>query len=170
MKKKSVYYRYLKEIVYGGSDGIVTTFAVVAGFNGANATIGELPYFIVLLFGLANLFGDAASMGIGNFLSQRAEDKKNKKKSNTRKSISTALATFMAFIIFGIIPLLPYIVHQQISTFYFSILATAIALVLLGILRGKIANEKIHKAVLEVLILGSVSSALAYFVGTLFTI
>jgi VIT family. len=47
---------YLEECVYGGNDGIVTTFAVVAGFSGAN--IGQhtinLSIVAVLLFGVAN--------------------------------------------------------------------------------------------------------------------
>ncbi|MGF1500624.1 MAG: VIT1/CCC1 transporter family protein [Paracoccaceae bacterium] len=64
----------LREIVYGGNDGIVTTFAVVAGFAGAGAgetvAIGSVA---VLLFGLANLFADATSMGLGAYLSGRAE-------------------------------------------------------------------------------------------------
>lgn len=66
---------YLKEIVYGGNDGIVTTFAVVAGFSGANlgGDISGYSFLTVLLFGLANLFADGASMGLGNFLSLRAE-------------------------------------------------------------------------------------------------
>lgn len=64
---------YLKEIVYGGNDGIVTTFAVVAGFAGAQAQISTLPVSAVLLFGFANLFADGVSMSLGNFLSGRAE-------------------------------------------------------------------------------------------------
>ena len=64
---------YLKEIVYGGTDGIVTTFAVVAGFAGAQNNNITLPAITVLLFGFANLFADAASMGLGNFLSTRSE-------------------------------------------------------------------------------------------------
>ncbi len=68
--------RYLKQIIYGGNDGIVTTFAVVAGFagagGGASATAGA-GIGVVLLFGLANLFGDAASMGLGDFISERSE-------------------------------------------------------------------------------------------------
>ena len=66
--------RYLKQIVYGGNDGIVTTFAVVAGFEGAGgADASPLAVGIVLLFGLANLFGDAASMGLGDYISERSE-------------------------------------------------------------------------------------------------
>ena len=67
---------YFKEVIYGGIDGIVTTFAVVAGFAGAALSSSEttqLSFAIVLLFGLANLFADAASMGLGNFLSVRSE-------------------------------------------------------------------------------------------------
>ena len=65
---------YLKQIVYGGNDGIVTTFSVVAGFAGFGAegaaTVGGIA---VLLFGLANLFADATAMGLGEFLSSLSE-------------------------------------------------------------------------------------------------
>jgi vacuolar iron transporter family protein len=74
--KRSPFSSYLKEIIYGGVDGIITTFAVVAGFSGAalggDATV-TLTSMVVLLFGLANLFADAVSMGLGNFLSIRSD-------------------------------------------------------------------------------------------------
>ena len=68
---------YIKELVYGGNDGIVTTFAVVAGFSGANLGDQALNISIVavILFGLANLFADGAAMGLGNYLSIRSEQK-----------------------------------------------------------------------------------------------
>lgn len=65
---------YLKQIVYGGNDGIVTTFAVVAGFAGAKAEgVVGLGALAILVFGLANLFADAVSMGLGEFLSDRSQ-------------------------------------------------------------------------------------------------
>jgi VIT1/CCC1 family predicted Fe2+/Mn2+ transporter len=65
---------YVSELVYGGNDGIVTTFAVVAGFTGANSgDVAQFTFLSVLLFGLANLFADGTSMGLGNFLSVRSE-------------------------------------------------------------------------------------------------
>ena len=68
---------YIKELVYGGTDGIVTTFAVVSGFSGASLFESHLnlSYLAVLLFGFANLFADGAAMGLGNILSLRSEKK-----------------------------------------------------------------------------------------------
>lgn len=67
--------QFLKQIVYGGNDGIVTTFAIVAGFAGASAEgVGHIGAVAVLVFGLANLFADAVSMGLGEFLSARAQN------------------------------------------------------------------------------------------------
>ena len=59
---------YLSEFVYGGIDGCVTTFAVVAGSAGAG-----LSTEIVLILGFANLVADGFSMSVGNFLSVKSE-------------------------------------------------------------------------------------------------
>ena len=59
---------YLGEFVYGGIDGNVTTFAVVAGAAGAH-----LESSIVLIMGFANLLADGFAMSIGAYLSSRSE-------------------------------------------------------------------------------------------------
>lgn len=59
---------YLKSAVYGGLDGIITTFAVVAGVAGASLSVG-----IILILGFANLLGDGISMAIGDYLSTKSE-------------------------------------------------------------------------------------------------
>jgi VIT1/CCC1 family predicted Fe2+/Mn2+ transporter len=61
-------HNYLRDFVYGGIDGAVTTFAVVAGTIGA-----DLPPRIVLILGAANLVADGFSMASSNFLGTRAE-------------------------------------------------------------------------------------------------
>lgn len=87
---------HLKELVYGGVDGIVTTFAVVAGFNGAqvDATVTTaLSTATVLLFGIANLFADGVSMSLGNFLSIRSEkDVYHQFESRERKELKENVA------------------------------------------------------------------------------
>ncbi len=65
--------QYIKSMVYGGLDGIVTTFAVVAGVAGASLSAG-----VVLIMGFANLVADGLSMAIGDFLSTKAEQEYNR--------------------------------------------------------------------------------------------
>jgi len=60
--------KYIGEMVYGGLDGIITTFAVVSGVAGAN-----LGANIIMILGLANLFADGFSMAVGSFLSTKSE-------------------------------------------------------------------------------------------------
>ncbi|MEX2054731.1 MAG: VIT1/CCC1 transporter family protein [Candidatus Andersenbacteria bacterium] len=64
----SAHGEHVGDFVFGGIDGVVTTFAVVAGVAGA-----DLSAAIVLVLGLANLLADGFAMGIGNFLSIRSE-------------------------------------------------------------------------------------------------
>lgn len=59
---------YIGDFVYGGIDGVITTFAVVAGVAGADLSAG-----IVLVLGIANMLADGFAMGVGNFLSIRAD-------------------------------------------------------------------------------------------------
>lgn len=59
---------YIGEFVYGGIDGIITTFAVVAGAEGASLGIS-----VVIILGVANLIADGFSMSVGNFFSTKTE-------------------------------------------------------------------------------------------------
>lgn len=60
----------LKAVVFGANDGIITTFAVVAGVTGAN-----LPSSTVIILGLANMIADGISMALGDYLGERSEQK-----------------------------------------------------------------------------------------------
>jgi len=78
LHKDSKYFQklqeYLREFVYGGIDGAVTTFAVVAGGFGADLDAG-----IIIILGFANLLADGFSMSVGAYLSAKS-DKENYKK------------------------------------------------------------------------------------------
>lgn len=72
---------FLPEFIYGGIDGAVTTFAVVAGVAGASLSSG-----VVLVLGFANLIADGFSMAISNYLSTKAENEyiEKERKRKTR--------------------------------------------------------------------------------------
>jgi vacuolar iron transporter family protein len=61
-------HNYLRDWIYGGIDGAVTTLAVVTGVAGA-----QLSTWVILALGFANLFADGFSMAASNYLGTRAE-------------------------------------------------------------------------------------------------
>lgn len=60
--------KYIGSMVYGGLDGIITTFAVVSGVAGA-----QLGTQVILILGIGNLLADGFSMGTGNYISKKSE-------------------------------------------------------------------------------------------------
>lgn len=59
---------YIGDVIFGANDGIVTTFAVIAGAAGAG-----LDNIVVVILGFANIVADGLSMGLGNYLSNKSE-------------------------------------------------------------------------------------------------
>ena len=59
---------YVRDWVYGGIDGAITTFAIVAGSMGAN-----LGARTAIILGVANLLADGLSMAAGNYSATKSE-------------------------------------------------------------------------------------------------
>ncbi|MCA0154126.1 VIT1/CCC1 transporter family protein [Winogradskyella vincentii] len=74
---------YLGEIVYGGIDGAVTTFAVVSGAVGAG-----LSNSVIIILGFANLLADGFAMSVGAYLSAKSvkDSQNNIENTNSRTS------------------------------------------------------------------------------------
>lgn len=157
----------IKPAVFGATDGIITTFAVVASVAGAG-----LSPSIVLIMGIANMLGDGVSMGLGDYLGERSERLvvKDKKKN---KVWQTGLVTFGAFVTAGVFPLLPYLLQAlgvlgvQDNQFVLSIISTMLTLFFVGSLRTVIIPRVWWKNGLEMLLVGSAAASVAYLFGYL---
>lgn len=170
MSLKRLERTYLPEFVYGGIDGSVTTFAVVAGAVGAALSPG-----IILILGFANLFADGFSMAISNYLSVKSQlslHKKNscKCKGFIKSPIKTGFATFFSFLIIGLIPLISFLsalVFPSLKTnqFFYSFILTGIAFIIVGAIKGIIVKKHFIRSSLETLIIGSLAAILAFLVG-----
>jgi VIT1/CCC1 family predicted Fe2+/Mn2+ transporter len=216
----SVKHNYVRDFIYGGIDGAVTTFAVVSGVQGA-----ELSPLIVLILGFANLIADGFSMAASNFLGTRAEldDYKRLEKieyrhiehfpegereeirqiytekgfageelekavelitsdkdrwvktmlteeyglpAEIRSPWKAALATLSAFIICGIIPLIPYLFGIK-NSFNISLALTSITFFLIGSVKSRWSTSSWLRSGLETFVVGTLASVLAYIVGVL---
>ncbi|RDZ66244.1 hypothetical protein C5B90_07845 [Haloferax sp. Atlit-12N] len=159
--------RYLPELIYGANDGIVTTFAVVAGVAGAS-----LSPSIVIVLGFANLFADGFSMGMSNYLSERSEEDYHDARGDAhdrtdgKTPVRTAAATFAAFIVAGWAPLFPYVLRLE-PLFPVSIAVTAAAFFAVGASRSLVTNRSWLANGVEMFVVGMAAATVAYVVGNL---
>ena len=171
--KQTLERKYLADFVYGGIDGAISTFAVVAGVIGAS-----LDSVIVLIMGFANLFADGFSMATSNYFSIKSQNeicRIDKKKIDYRDPKKTALATMVLFLIIGFIPLLSFVVAPispflEQNKFTISFLLTGVALFIVGAFKGKIIGKHWLKSALETLIIGGIAASIAYIVGAILKI
>lgn len=216
--------KYIKSIVYGGLDGIVTTFAVVSGVAGAS-----LAMKVVIILGFSNLLADGFSMAVGDYLSSKSENEYNQglKKQKSREVVENidneieslvnayenqgmstkdaqsiaytlakyetsfvdqritnghggdeiqdgplknAIVTFFSFFIFGMTPLLVYVLSMFVPAlnehvFFVASVLTGVTLFLLGALKSLITHSNWLRSGLEMLTIGGLAAVSAYLIG-----
>lgn len=153
---------YLRDLVYGANDGIVTTFAVVAGVAGA-----RLSPSIVIVMGIANLVADGFSMGASSFLANRSENAARHaegRESSEPFPARHGAATFGAFCVAGFMPLLAYVADVP-HPFPVSCLLAAATQFAVGALRAIVTPRSWWRAGLEMLAVGTAAAVLAYAAG-----
>lgn len=167
MKKKTRL--YLSEFVYGGIDGAITTFAVVSGAIGAS-----LGPAVILILGFANLFADGFSMGVSNYLSSHSqrdiEATHDHEHPDQKPPIKTAIATFFAFVVVGLIPLLsfalaPFVPALEESKFLISGILTGVAFLIVGAVKGSLTQKSKVGSALTTLLIGGIAALIAFGVG-----
>ncbi len=157
---------YLGDLVYGANDGLITTFAVVAGVAGAS-----LSPAIVIVLGVANLVADGFSMAASNYLAIRsrgAVERDEGRAVSEPHPARHALATLVAFVVVGAVPLLAYLLGAP-PALRFPV-ATALTLGTLfgaGAARGSVAGERWWVSGAEMLAVGAAAAGVAFAAGRL---
>ncbi|OHA66700.1 MAG: hypothetical protein A3C82_00550 [Candidatus Wildermuthbacteria bacterium RIFCSPHIGHO2_02_FULL_47_12] len=163
---------YVGDLVYGANDGVVTTFAVVAGAMGAVLSPG-----VIIILGLANLFADGFSMGASNYLALRSEKELRDAQGNngvlgngdenTSHLVQHGVITFIAFLVAGSVPLIPYIfsARDPQTSFILSGVLAGVTFWLVGAARTLLTGGNPWKAGMEILLIGSMASVVAFAIG-----
>ncbi|WP_037310799.1 VIT1/CCC1 transporter family protein [Ruegeria halocynthiae] len=211
----------LRDVVYGGIDGSVTTFAIVAGVAGAG-----LSPFIIVALGLANVLADGFSMAAGNYSGTKAEldnirriraieerhirlypegEREEVREILNQKGLSgrvlteatdaitanhdnwislmiegeyglgsvdphpikAAMATFFAFLVAGMIPLLPFLMSFD-RAFAMSAWMTMAVFFAIGALKSHWSLAPWWRSGIETFLIGGAAALIAYLVGSLF--
>lgn len=161
---REVAQHYLPDLVYGANDGIITTFAVVAGVEGA-----QLSAAVVLILGVANLLADGFSMGASDFLAIRSKSaiqRMEKQQVTEPFALRHGVATFVAFVIAGTIPLLGVVFSVPLDyRFPATVVLTLATLFVVGAARTYVTRGRWWREGLEMMTIGAVAAAVAYSVG-----
>lgn len=214
------HHNYLRDWIYGGVDGSVTTFAIVTGVVGAN-----LSPWIILVMGFANLFADGFSMAASNFLGTKSEQEDLKRleaienrhidlapegereevrqifqnkgfdgedlervvelvtsdrerwvrtmlteeyglPQEVRSPWRAALSTFSAFLLCGLVPLLPFLLNMT-NPVVVSVVFTGSVFFIIGSIRSRWSTASWWYSGLTTLLVGAAAAGLAYLIGML---
>lgn len=158
---------YLPQFVYGSTDGIVTTFAIVAGAAGAN-----LKPVAILAIGIASVLADGYSMGISSYLSKSAEESNElcRVESVSQSAHSVGIATFISFVVMGMIPIIPFMLPTSIITFEMAKIVSFILALLsffcIGFLKGVFHEDGYpFKSGVQTFVIGLSAAIVAYTAG-----
>lgn len=209
---------YLRDWVYGGVDGAVTTFAVVSGVVGAN-----LSPSVILILGGASLIADGFAMAAANYLATRSEQEEfhyaeavesrhidaypEGEREEVREILRglglvddllervvtavtadrnrwirmmlrdeyglpavvrsawrAAVSTFSAFIVCGLVPLLPFVAGLS-NAFWSASVITSLMFVLIGALKSRWSIRPWWYSALGTVVIGGGAAAVAYVTG-----
>lgn len=156
---------YLSDAVFAASDGIVTTFAIVAGSAGAS-----FGGSVVLTLGFVNLLADGFSMASGTYLGKESEIdfEESKGKDEQAKSEGSPLkhgfVTFLSFSISGLIPLLPFLFKMD-TPFVASTILVGFELFTIGFLKGIYTKKGMIRGGIETFLIGGLSAFVAFAAG-----
>jgi vacuolar iron transporter family protein len=162
--RREILQHYLGDLIYGANDGIVTTFAVVAGVAGAG-----LSPRVVLILGVSNLLADGFSMGASNYLAIRSRSSAELEVSGSISepyAVRHGIVTFAAFVVAGSVPLLAYLLPVlEGQRFIVTAMLGALSLFLIGAARIMLAHGLWWKNGVEMLTVGGVAATVAFLVG-----
>jgi vacuolar iron transporter family protein len=158
---------HVRGVVFGGMDGILTTFALLAAAAGTRTSSA-----LTLVIGISTVLADALSMAAGEYLSAKAEEEllgsTFRRADDEPHPIEKGLAIFVAFTLFGSMPLLGFVITAMLDrgsehSFQLSIAITASTLFALGGIKTSFGVGVWWKSGLEVTIIGGAAACVAYF-------
>lgn len=212
---------YVRDWIFGGIDGVVTTFAIISGVVGANLSVR-----VIVVLGLANIVADGFSMAASNFLGTKAEkdevkhleavehrhidetphgekeevrqifEKKGFGGEDLERAVETitadrqrwvqtmlseeyglplsvrtpwiaGLVTFSAFVVCGLLPLMPFLMGAE-DAFVWGVWVAGATFFVIGSVKSRWSISPWWLSGILTLGLGAVASAMAFGVGWLF--
>ncbi|HLD04726.1 MAG TPA: VIT1/CCC1 transporter family protein [Candidatus Nanoarchaeia archaeon] len=166
---------WVREIVFGLNDGIVSTFALLAGITGA-----VISWEALIIAALVEIVTGALSMALGTFISTKSQIEFYNGNLDGKKHIKkevkalkdgfenpeiAAVQIGIAFLIGGLVPLWPYFVWVEQSALWVSLMSTCAFLFVVGALKSRFTHKLWWHSGLEMVVIAALAGFISYYLG-----
>lgn len=153
--------QYLRTIIFGVEDSLVSTTGLIAGIG-----VGSDNKKFVLLAGFVAIVIEAISMGAGEYVS---DDALNNSKKKHLPAINGVLM-FFSYIIAGLLPLAPVVLAGYPESLVYGVILALIGLFVLGWAKGVVLGISPLRSGLKILVVGGLATLAGIAVGSFFEI
>lgn len=153
---------YLRNIIFGISDSLVSTVGLLAGIDVAGTSRQ-----LILLTGIVYAFVEAFSMAVGSFLSEQSAEEYEVKGEVAADGgpFTAGLVMFLSFILASFIPIVPYLWFGLSAALWCSIGFSLVALFIVGMISARIVKVDMMSHALKMMLLGGAAIVIGVIVG-----
>ena len=158
---------FLRDIVFGAYDGVVTTIGFLVGFAGS---IAEQK--VIVLAGFLGIIAGAVSMALGNYLAVKSQEEFYEKKEETERDSSkvsnespilAGIFTALFYLLGGIPLVLPFLFLTPLTrALLASILVSVFIMGFIGVLRWVFDRGSFSKRIAETVVIGLLAAAIGF--------
>jgi predicted membrane protein (TIGR00267 family) len=163
MKRNFYLVSYFRNFIFGVEDSLVSTVGLLSG-----VAIANVSRETIFLTGIILLFVEAFSMAAGSFLSENsAENYMKIRNASFKHDLISGSIMFFSYFISDFIPLLPYLIWNINKALPFSIIFSAIALFILGLIGARISKTGLIKNAFKMVFIGGIAIAVGLIAGSM---
>ena len=153
---------YLRNIIFGISDSLVSTVGLLSGIDVSGTTTRQA----IILTGIVYAFVEAFSMAVGSFLSEQSvEEYEVSGEVAENKPFTAGIVMFLSFVLASFIPILPYVLFNLSVALWVSIFLSIATLFILGLVSAKMVKVKMTKQAIRMALLGGAAILIGVIVG-----
>ncbi len=154
---------YLRTIVFGINDSLVSTVGFLAGIS-----VAGVPRATIVLTGIIYALVEAFSMAMGDFLSEEsAEEYESESDVSERPPAIAGVFMFLSSALAALIPLMPYLIFSGGTALLVSALASISGLFIVGMLSARLSHLPVVWRGARMALLGGAAIVMGVSVGLL---
>jgi VIT1/CCC1 family predicted Fe2+/Mn2+ transporter len=170
--KRPVLGQFIRDIVFGTNDALLTNIGIVTGFTASLAANR-----LIILAVLVDIFTSAFAMSIGTYLSRTSEDDylgislAKKSKLDVDNALANpyvaAMVMWVVYVISGFIPLIPFLFGLPPNTAAkIAVGLGAITFIFVGMFKGAVTHTSLRRSALQFFLLGGAAALIGYLIGS----